>query len=597
MAPSQTTTMALVYTSTGSLFRSSTYSELEQTFQVSPTATSSCCETTSTFLTATHEEGIDSTITAAKSTHSAPMPTSATPTSDTPTPRIPTPTSATPTSATPTPRIPTPTSAMPTGEAPTTQDPDDSILGHLATLPVWVWVVVGIGSLFLLSCCATFCTMCCACLRRDKSDSQRTSQTSRRRCMEDGGDATASTTNTMETLYPSPGNSQDLELTTSGLQRSWSRRSSRRRVSTFQPERNSRPQPTTKGSKQQRQAIGPRPHPGSNNSFQTPRTDGPANPPHYQRSVPRHSPDRSSVPKPAPVNPHYNGSVPKPAPVNPHYNSSVPTPTPISPHYNSSVPTPTPISPHYNSSVPTPTPVSPHYNSSVPTPAPVSPHYNSSVPTPAPVSPHYNSSVPTPAPVSPHYQTPVPVSRPPPVNPHYKSPVPRPDSHKSPVPKPSPTSPHYKSPVPKPPSVNSHYKSPIRKPDSQHYKSPIPNPPPVNPHYQVGNSHSQTKVTQYYQGPNPIPDHQTAVTSPTYGHYRSHSECDLLRPELDNSRHQHQGLSSSASHSNQLIIPNPGYKHAFSQHQEETHPVVNEAANSYHNPIFGVQDSHHHHHH
>lgn len=115
-------------------------------------------------------------------------------------------------------------------------------LGDRLAIPLWAWAAIIVAALLIVSFCAIFCTICLY-FRSSKSNPREDTQQNPRResrCTLVNGSEGGDNTSTIESLYPS----QETRVLKEGrsvsrwdsLRKSWSRRSSRKRFSTFKPQ-------------------------------------------------------------------------------------------------------------------------------------------------------------------------------------------------------------------------------------------------------------------------------------------------------------------------------------------------------------------------
>lgn len=116
---------------------------------------------------------------------------------------------------------------------PTTSSATPSIM-----LPIWGWVTVVVGGLFVFSSCAIFFTVCfCLRMRNKRSADNYQQRSSRRQSVVSIDNRTPeSATSTMEMIYPTEESDFKKGHPWDSLRESWSRRSSRRKFSTFKPQ-------------------------------------------------------------------------------------------------------------------------------------------------------------------------------------------------------------------------------------------------------------------------------------------------------------------------------------------------------------------------
>lgn len=226
---------------------------------------------------------------------------------------------------------------------PTTPRPSDqtTVGDRLAMLPLWVWVAVVVGVLFLLSCCIISCTICLCVKKRSKPSSNQGSQQTSRRASEAGlangiERNPESATSTMEILYPAqePSKKGRPVLRWDSLRKSWSRRSSRRKFSTFKPQLY--PQENHEGKLSL---------PASSLPWQVSEQ----NPPGQHSTFGNHS-SQTDIPNPD-YGIHTNNS-PVPSYESPDYKRPVSSPSYGNPDYQSPIPNPSYGNPDYQGPMP-----------------------------------------------------------------------------------------------------------------------------------------------------------------------------------------------------------------------------------------------------
>ena len=120
-----------------------------------------------------------------------------------------------------------------------TTDSRKTLNERLASLPLWVWFVVAVAALLIFTSCIIFLTICCCCCFKRKKKADVPEETQRRESvcnlMDDNGDDREAVNLSVQEAEAGKEKKTRSLLRWDSLRMSWSRRSSRRRVSTFKP--------------------------------------------------------------------------------------------------------------------------------------------------------------------------------------------------------------------------------------------------------------------------------------------------------------------------------------------------------------------------